>query len=397
MLETKIIDPTDKKQLELYIHIPFCAKKCNYCDFLSFPAREQEHSEYVDKLCGEIELISEKIPSEREISTIFIGGGTPSLIDPKHIVRIMKTIRQHFRVREDAEITIECNPASTLAYKFTLYKNAGINRLSIGLQSADNRELKTLGRIHIYEDFLKCFQNARMEGFGNINIDLMNDIPGQTEKSWQDTLKHVLMLKPEHVSIYNLIIEEGTPFYDMYNAGQLPLPGEETESAIDEITRTITGKYGFERYEVSNYAKPGFECRHNYGYWSNVEYIGFGLGAASYYDNRRWNNTRDFKKYMELNFHMDMQNGWAELHTDVQVLDRNEQMEEFMFLGLRRIEGVSEVEFKTRFQVDIMSVFGDKLSQYVSQGLILHEGYRYRFSDHGMDVSNVILSDFLLD
>lgn len=397
MLETKIIDPTDKNQLELYIHIPFCAKKCNYCDFLSFPVSEQYHSEYVDKLCGEIELTSEKIPTEREISTIFIGGGTPSLIDPKHIVRIMKTIRQHYHVRENAEITIECNPASTLAYKFTLYKNAGINRLSIGLQSADNRELKTLGRIHIYEDFLKCFQNARMEGFGNINIDLMNDIPGQTEKSWQDTLKHVLMLKPEHVSIYNLIIEEGTPFYDMYNEGRLTLPGEDTASAIDEITRTVTGKYGFERYEVSNYAKPGFECRHNYGYWSNVEYIGFGLGAASYFENRRWNNTRDFKKYMELNFHMDMKNGWTELHTDVQVLDRNEQMEEFMFLGLRRIEGVSEVEFKTRFQVDIMSIFGDKLSQYVSQGLIIHDGYRYRFSEHGMDVSNVILSVFLLD
>ena len=225
----------------------------------------------------------------------------------------------------------------------------------------------------------------------------MNDIPGQTEKSWQDTLKHVLMLKPEHVSIYNLIIEEGTPFYDMYNEGRLTLPGEDTASAIDEITRTVTGKYGFERYEVSNYAKPGFECRHNYGYWSNAEYIGFGLGAASYFENRRWNNTRDFKKYMELNFHMDMKNGWTELHTDVQVLDRNEQMEEFMFLGLRRIEGVSEVEFKTRFQVDIMSIFGDKLSQYVSQGLIIHDGYRYRFSEHGMDVSNVILSDFLLD
>ncbi|SFG39155.1 radical SAM family heme chaperone HemW [Oribacterium sp. WCC10] len=397
MLEKKIIDPTDVKQLELYIHIPFCARKCNYCDFLSFPVKEQDHAEYVEKLCREIALGAEPASENREVSSVFIGGGTPSLIDPRHIVHIMDEVRDHFSVRKDAEITIECNPASTLRYKFSLYKEAGINRLSLGLQSANDSELRMLGRIHAFDDFLKCFQNARMEGFSNINVDLMNDIPGQTLKSWNETLKHVLMLKPEHVSIYNLIVEEGTPFMKMYKDGTLALPDEETASEIDEITRVLTGKYGYNRYEVSNYAKPGYECRHNYGYWSNVSYLGFGLGAASYFSGKRWSNTRDFRRYMELDFSDDMKAGFSLLRTDEQILSKEDQMEEFMFLGLRRIEGISEVEFKQRFQMDIMSVFGSELEKYVSQGFIIHDGYRFRFSDRGMDVSNVILSQFLID
>ncbi|OON87922.1 hypothetical protein BXO88_01725 [Oribacterium sp. C9] len=396
MSDRRIIDPADEKQLELYIHIPFCAKKCNYCDFLSYPMNEQAHAEYVEKLCREIEL-GASLGEDREISTIFIGGGTPTILDPKHIAVIMASIMKNYVVRDDAEITIECNPASTIRYKFTAYKEAGVNRLSIGLQSANDQELRALGRIHIYEDFLKCYQNARMVGFKNINIDLMNDIPGQTEKSWSDTLKHVLMLKPEHVSIYNLIVEEGTPFMKMYEDGRLQLPDEETASKIDGITRSLTAKYGYERYEVSNFAKPGFECRHNYGYWSNVPYLGFGLGAASYFSGERWNVTRDFRDYMELEFGDEMRSGYPRLHTDRQILSRNEQMEEFMFLGMRRIEGVSETEFKLRFQVDIMSVFGDQMEKFLRQGLVIHEGYRYCFSERGMDVSNVILSQFLLD
>lgn len=396
MPDKRIIDPFDDKQLELYIHIPFCGKKCNYCDFLSFPMTEQVQADYTKKLLEEIELSAEKA-SCYEVSTVFIGGGTPSILDPGHIVSILSTIRKNYRLREDAEITIECNPASAIRYKFSAYREAGINRLSLGLQSANNSELKTLGRIHIFEDFLKCFQNARMSGFKNINIDLMNDIPGQTEKSWSETLRHVLMLKPEHVSIYNLIIEEGTPFMKMYEEGRLCLPDEETASEIDNITRELTGKYGYERYEVSNFAKPGFECRHNYGYWSNVSYLGFGLGAASYFKKERWNVTRDFQKYMELDFENERLNGFPELYTDRHILSRNEEMEEFMFLGLRRTEGVSETEFKLRFQIDIMSVFGSQIEKFLEQGLMIHEGYRYRFSERGMDVSNVILSQFLLD
>lgn len=395
MLDNDIIDPKDPTQLELYIHIPFCIKKCNYCDFLSFPMKETEHETYIRKLCEEISQ-SAFLAADYEISTIFIGGGTPSLLDPKYISRILYTIRRSYTVRKNAEITIECNPASTIAYKFAAYQDAGINRLSIGLQSADNDELRRLGRIHIFEDFLKCYQSARMEGFRNINIDLMNDIPGQTERSWRETLRHVLMLKPEHVSIYNLIVEEGTPFMQMQKSGTLQLPPEDTQSAIDALTRSMTEKYGFQRYEVSNYAKPGFECRHNYGYWSNVPYLGFGLGAASCTKDLRFSNLRDYAAYLSLDFASEFQKGCPTLHAQCEKRMEQSQMEEFMFLGLRRTAGISEVEFQIRFQTDIHRVFGTPLRHYTELGLLLHEGYRYRFSERGMDVSNIILSDFLL-
>ncbi len=391
----EIINVNDTKQLELYIHIPFCARKCNYCDFLSFPVNAKEHDAYINRLCQEITL-SAPSAAAYEISTIFIGGGTPSILEPKCISRIIYTIRRHYSVRKNAEITIELNPASTLRYKFASYRDSGINRISIGLQSANNTELKTLGRLHIFEDFLKCYQDARMEGFQNINIDLMNEIPGQTTASWRKTLRNVLMLKPEHVSIYNLIIEEGTVFQRMQAAGTLSLPSEDEDVAMDEITKELTNRYGYRRYEVSNYAKPGYECRHNYGYWSNVPYLGFGLGASSYFNGIRWSNIRDYRAYLDMDLPEDAAHGFVRLHQNMQILSRENQMEEFMFLGLRRIEGISELEFIRRFSVDIHTVFGRQLEQYTQNGLLIHENYHYRFSEHGMNVSNAILSDFLL-
>jgi putative oxygen-independent coproporphyrinogen III oxidase len=394
-MSDEIINVNDTKQLELYIHIPFCARKCNYCDFLSFPVNAKEHDAYINRLCQEITL-SAPSAAAYEISTIFIGGGTPSILEPKCISRIMYTIRRHYNVRKSAEITIELNPASTLRYKFASYRDSGINRISIGLQSANNTELKTLGRLHIFEDFLKCYQDARMEGFQNINIDLMNEIPGQTTASWRKTLRNVLMLKPEHVSIYNLIVEEGTVFQRMQAAGTLSLPSEDEDVAMDEITKELTNRYGYRRYEVSNYAKPGYECRHNYGYWSNVPYLGFGLGASSYFNGIRWSNIRDYRAYLDMDLPEDAAHGFVRLHQNMQILSRENQMEEFMFLGLRRIEGISELEFIRRFSVDIHTVFGRQLEQYTRDGLLIHENYHYRFSEHGMNVSNAILSDFLL-
>lgn len=394
-MSDEIINVNDTKQLELYIHIPFCARKCNYCDFLSFPVNAKEHDAYINRLCQEITL-SAPSAAAYEISTIFIGGGTPSILEPKCISRIIYTIRRHYSVRKNAEITIELNPASTLRYKFASYRDSGINRISIGLQSANNTELKTLGRLHIFEDFLKCYQDARMEGFQNINIDLMNEIPGQTTASWRKTLRNVLMLKPEHVSIYNLIVEEGTVFQRMQAAGTLSLPSEDEDVAMDEITKELTNRYGYRRYEVSNYAKPGYECRHNYGYWSNVPYLGFGLGASSYFNGIRWSNIRDYRAYLDMDLPEDAAHGFVRLHQNMQILSRENQMEEFMFLGLRRIEGISELEFIRRFSVDIHTVFGRQLEQYTQNGLLIHENYHYRFSEHGMNVSNAILSDFLL-
>lgn len=384
------------KSFEIYIHIPFCAQKCLYCDFLSFHSDEPHMERYVDQLCAELELAADRLDPPLTASTVFIGGGTPSLLDPKYISRIMYTLRRHFHLAKDAEVTIECNPASTLRTKFRAYLDAGINRLSIGLQSANDDELRTLGRIHIYDDFLNCFQGARMEGFRNINVDLMNDFPTQTAASWKKTLRNVLMLRPEHVSIYNLIVEDGTPFKKMQEMGRLLLPDEETQAEIDEITKDETSRHGYARYEVSNYARPGYECRHNLGYWSNVPYLGFGLGASSFFGGKRWNNTRSIEKYLSLNMASEARTDFASLRENVKALDRNDEMEEFMFLGLRKMEGVSELDFKKRFSVDIQSVFGPVLEKYLKMGMLRHVGCHYAFSERGMEVSNQILCDFLL-
>lgn len=401
-MENRMNMKFEKNDLELYIHIPFCSQKCSYCDFLSFPVGVREHESYVEQLCEELRVKSE-LAGGYQVSSIFLGGGTPSVLAPTLIVRIMESIFSHYQVKADAEISIECNPASTLRYKFSLYRESGINRLSLGLQSANNAELKRLGRIHIFEDFLKSYQNARLEGFQNINVDLMDGIPQQSPESWRKTLKNVLMLKPEHLSVYNLIVEEGTPFYRAYQNGRLLLPDEDALVEMDSITKDLTARSGFQRYEVSNFARPGFECRHNYGYWSDVPYLGFGLGASSYFHMRksenmlRFSNLRSLPDYMKLNLREETAANYPLLHVDVQELSRKDRMEEFMFLGLRRISGVSEIDFTTRFSVDIQSVFGEKLQKFVGMGLMAHEGYSYRFTEKGMDVSNQLLSQFLLD
>lgn len=382
--------------LELYIHIPFCTKKCSYCDFLSFPVGIREHEGYVRKLCEELRYRSGDAGGYT-VGSVFLGGGTPSVLAPTLIARIMETVYANYAVAPDAEITIECNPASTLRYKFSLYQESGINRLSLGLQSANNSELRRLGRLHIFEDFLKSYQNARLEGFRNINIDLMNGIPEQTPDSWRKTLRNVLMLKPEHLSVYNLILEEGTPFYRLHRAGTLELPTEDSLVEMDNITRELCLKSGYLRYEISNYARPGFECRHNYGYWSDVPYLGFGLGASSYFNKKRFRNLRNFTEYLALDFQTEAAAQFPQLYAEQRELSRKEQMEEFMFLGLRRVSGVSELDFTARFSVELQSVFGEKLRQFISMGLMRHEGCRYRFTERGMDVSNRLLSEFLLD
>ena len=258
--------------LGLYVHIPFCVKKCFYCDFLSFRALAADHEAYVDQLVREIRARG-AFCSELTVSTVFIGGGTPTVMEPELIRRIMEAVKENFTLEPDAEITIEANPGTLLYNKLPVYHDCGINRVSIGLQSADNQELKNLGRVHSFEEFLKSYQSARMSGFTNISVDLMSGIPGQTLESWKNTLKKVTMLKPEHISAYSLIIEQGTPFWEQYGPGMggcrrenvLPLPDEDTENRIYHLTRDFLGEMGYQRYEISNYAKPGKECRHNIG------------------------------------------------------------------------------------------------------------------------------------
>lgn len=359
------------------------------------------------------------LQSPYEIVSIFFGGGTPSFVPFSEIAKTMELIHTHFPVAKDAEITIECNPSSTMKLALLTYKRSGFNRISFGLQSANDEELAFLGRTHRYIDFLKAYEDARLSGFNNINVDLMNGIPLQTAKSFQRTLKNISMLRPEHLSIYNLIVEKGTRFFRMQEEGNLPIPGEEELLEMDSLSLEWTKKMGMERYEISNYAKEGFASIHNYNYWSDVPYLGFGLGASSYFQKTRWKNLNSLVKYMkiplddkkndpksEASSSENAQNAPEYLFTereniekllteDKHVLSKEEQMEEFFFLGLRRTEGISEMDFVARFSVDIHQLYGETLSKLVEEGYLIHKNARYFFTPEGLDLSNQLLVRFL--
>ena len=371
--------------LELYVHIPFCVRKCQYCDFLSGPSDEETKDRYIEALLKEIRAAEHT--EDYEIVSVFIGGGTPSALKAEAIASIMRTLQEQFFFCEDAEVTIEANPGTVDLKKLTIYRNVGINRLSLGLQSTDAEELKLLGRIHSYEEFLKSYEWAREAGFSNINIDLMFAIPGQTGEAWRQHLYQVAELNPEHISAYSLIIEEGTPFAEQ----NLDLPDEDTEYQMYEDTAEILERYGYRQYEISNYAKQGYMCRHNAGYWQRREYLGFGLGASSLYGGMRFSNTHQMQEYLKESRNPD------QIRKDVTVLSRNEQIEEFMFLGLRMTEGISEKKFEENFDVRLMDVYGDILQKYEETGFMEHIETKWRLTRKGIHVSNHILADFLLD
>ena len=382
--------------MELYIHIPFCVKKCDYCDFLSFAADEQTQKSYVAALQKELAFYGAKY-KDRRITTIFIGGGTPSWLKEDYMQAIMETVYHYFSVEQDAEITIECNPGTITEHKFEVYRRIGINRLSIGLQSVHNEELKILGRIHTFEQFLKTYDMARKHGFSNINIDLMSSLPGQTPEIFCDSLYQVLKLKPEHISVYSLIIEKGTPFYELYRfdavrqaAGMQTesFPTEEEEYQTTKMTQHILKEAGYHWYEISNFAKPGYECRHNIGYWKRVDYLGVGLGASSLIDNVRYSNTRDLYTYLSVPA--------DSLHETAAQITRNEQMEEFMFLGLRMRDGFYRDEFTQAFGIPIEAVYGDALNHLQQEELLLKREGRIYLTDKGMDLNNYVVAQFML-
>lgn len=375
----------NRTPLELYIHIPFCVQKCQYCDFLSGPSDQETRDRYIKALRAEIQAVQGV--EAYEIVSVFIGGGTPSVLKAEAIASIMRTLQEQFFFCEDAEVTIEANPGTVDLEKLTIYRNVGINRLSLGLQSTDAEELKLLGRIHSYEEFLKSYEWAREAGFSNINIDLMFAIPGQTGEAWRQHLYQVAELNPEHISAYSLIIEEGTPFAEQ----NLDLPDEDTEYQMYEDTAEILERYGYRQYEISNYAKQGYMCRHNAGYWQRREYLGFGLGASSLYRGMRFSNTRRMQEYLKESRNPD------QIRKDVTVLSRNERIEEFMFLGLRMTEGISEKKFEENFDVRLMDVYGDILQKYEETGFMEHIETKWRLTRKGIHVSNHILADFLLD
>ncbi len=399
------------RPLGIYIHIPFCIQKCLYCDFLSFPADEMTKDRYVQALTGQILRTDDT--RQYEVVSIFIGGGTPSCLDAKHIVRILQAVHDVFRVSKFAEITIECNPGTVTAEMLAACRSAGINRLSFGVQAAQDSLLKALGRIHTWDDFLVSWKLSEKAGFDNRSLDLMSALPGQTRQMWEETLTKAVMLQPRHISAYGLIIEEGTPFWKLYHEdderrayGERPLylPDEDTDRFMYRRTYEILAESGFERYEISNYALPGCESVHNIGYWQRREYLGYGLGASSQVGKFRFHNTEHMAEYLSSSISerislADVLKNHTEnsLWQDMQELTVKDEMEETMFLGLRMMRGVEKRAFAARFGRSMDDVYGEINGRLENQGLIRQTDTYICLTDRGIDISNAVLSEYLLD
>ena len=372
-------------KFRLYVHIPFCKRKCAYCDFLSWSDSRENQKRYIQALCREIRSYQGRYP--KRVSSLFLGGGTPSILDVDLLDMVMDSLADTFSFAGKAEISIEANPGTVTLEKLRAYKRMGIRRISFGLQSTKNQELKELGRIHTYEEFLESYEWARRAGFENINVDLMSGIPRQTLTSWQQNLMQVMELKPDHISAYSLIIEEGTPFAQR----KLHLPGEDEEREMYESTAEILGRQGYVQYEISNYAQPGRVCAHNVGYWLRDDYLGLGLGSASLMDNQRWNNTDSIEEYLS---------GAQEperIRVGQEVLSVPEQMEETMILGLRRMEGVWRRDFWETFGVELEEIYGDAIRRLESLGLLQDDGQRIFLTRRGISLSNQVFVEFMFE
>lgn len=374
------------KKLGIYIHIPFCARKCNYCDFLSAPETRETKERYLSLLDREMQLYKE-IVSAREADTLFIGGGTPSFLETDLTDKLLCSVKKWIPSENLKEFTIECNPNSVTEEKLNLYKEAGVTRISLGMQSACDEELKKLGRLHSVKEFEKTYELVRKHGFERVNIDVMAAIPGQTIESYKHTLEYVVGLSPEHISSYSLIIEEGTPFYEKYREN--PPVDEDTDRQMYDLTKEILGRHGYHRYEISNYAKEGQECIHNLKYWQGGEYLGLGLGAASCMEHERWSNVRGLTDYEDR-----ICRGQKPVE-QTEELGEEEQKAEFMFLGLRCMEGVSAERFEKKFHQSVEERYGKVLHKYENMGLMRLVNGNWQLTEQGIDVSNHIFADFL--
>lgn len=371
-----------KDRIGIYVHIPFCVRKCDYCDFLSFPAETETHKNYVNALCKQIDAAGDKRP----VASVYFGGGTPSSIDPALITEILCKLKERFTILPDAEITIEVNPKTVCERSLRIYRDSGFNRLSIGLQSANDDELKLLGRIHTYDDFQNAYQDAKTAGFSNINVDLMTALPGMDQNSLAYTLDQIVALEPAHISAYSLILEEGTPFYERYKGNPVALPGEEEERGYYWQVHTALVSNGYEHYEISNFAQNGLESRHNCACWNRQDYLGFGLGASSLYLGERFRSHTDLQTYL----------GDPCGRIETTVLTKQDCMEEFMFLGLRLLNGISEADFEDSFGIPLFDVYGEEVEKLHSRGLIQREKGRIFLTHQGIDYGNYVFSRFLL-
>jgi oxygen-independent coproporphyrinogen III oxidase len=373
-----------EKDTALYIHIPFCKQKCLYCDFPSFSGKDSCMLDYTKALCKEIDS---KI--NKKIKTIFIGGGTPTYLSLECLGLLRKSLDKLDKA-EDIEFTIEGNPDSFTREKLQLFKEMGVNRLSIGLQAWQDSLLRALGRAHNLKQFLGAFNSARELGFENINVDLMFGLPNQTLKDWKETLEKVTELQLEHISAYSLIIEEGTPFYRMDSMGKLVLPEEEQEREMHEFAVSFLKSRGYIQYEISNFSKKNFQCRHNLSYWNLGDYFGCGSGAHSYLDGSRYRNTDDIEKYICMI--KENKNACIEAHTN----SKEDDMEEFMFMGLRKLQGISEEEFAKRFELNIDEVYKNVINKFTNRKLLIRKDGRIYLSEEGIQLSNQVMCEFIL-
>lgn len=403
--------------MELYIHIPFCMKKCEYCDFLSMVSGKNDRRLYVDALCREIAHYGKMYGMEKA-DTIYIGGGTPSVVGADALVRILECVKEKFYVNPHAEVTIELNPATIEKEGLHKLEKNGVNRLSIGLQSADNTELELLGRIHTYEDFLHVYHDARDVGFQNINVDLMSSLPGQSVENYERNLDEIIGLQPEHISSYSLILEEKTPFYKLYGEHPELLPTEEEDREMYRMTKAKLEAAGYERYEISNYARPGFASKHNSGYWKRIPYLGLGLGASSFINHARWRNVSDLKEYLQIWGEQDGAYGRKSAGDEVsggekrpavageqyrmerEELTLQDEMAEYMYLGLRMKEGVTVKGFEEAFHRPFHAVYGHVVSGLEKDGLLAIDGRggeneRVYLTEFGIDVSNYVFGKFI--
>mgnify|MGYP004457210939 FL=1 len=387
-----------RKQIGLYIHIPFCKQKCSYCDFCSYAEKQDLISKYIKCLLQEIKEVGSNNRTDFEngkddlflVKTIYIGGGTPSVIESKYIVQILEDVKANFELDENAEITIEVNPGTVTLEKLEDYNKAGINRLSIGLQSTHEHLLKEIGRIHTYLDFLDTFRFAREAGFKNINVDLMIGLPTQTLTEVQDSIEEIVSMEPEHISVYSLILEEGTPLFKRVEEG-LELPDEELERKMYWTVKQTLEVNEYNHYEISNFAKQGYESKHNLDCWNQKEYIGFGVAAHSYTNGIRYSNIENLEQYIK-NYEEDKTEENLVFH---EKQDMEAMQKEYMLLGLRKIDGVSIQEFKIKFIVNPVFLYHDKLEKLVNEDLVEIDGDQIKLTKKGLDLANIVWEEFV--
>lgn len=376
------------KELGIYVHIPFCKQKCYYCDFISYVNQETKIERYIEALKKEIE---ERAKEEKEeVSTIYIGGGTPSFLPENKIEEIVNTIKKNYKVREEAEITIEVNPGTVDEAKLEVYQKVGINRLSIGLQSTKNHLLKEIGRIHTYEEFLTCYQLARRVGFQNINVDLMLGLPNQTLQEVEESLREAILLSPEHISFYSLIVEENTPIEKMIEEKVVKLPTEEVERDMYWQVKKILERSGYIHYEISNFAKQGYESKHNTNCWKQQEYLGFGVAAHSYQNNKRYCNMNSIEEYCK---NIEERN-FKQNQTICEIQTKEEKRKEYMLLGLRMLEGINIQEFKNKFIENPLYLFHQELEKLAKEDLIEIDLNQIKLTNKGLDFANMVWEEF---